>query len=36
LVPTQAELAGAAEAEVARLKERIAELERERKPAEGK
>jgi Uma2 family endonuclease len=35
LVPTQAELAEAAEAEVARLKERIAELKRERKPAEG-
>ena len=34
-VPTQAELAEAAEAEVARLKERLAELEREQRPAAG-
>src|SRR5262249_36114836 len=35
LVPTQAEVAAAAEAEVARLRERLAELERGPKPAEG-
>jgi Uma2 family endonuclease len=35
LVPTQGELAEAAEAEVARLKERLAELERERSPDAG-
>jgi Uma2 family endonuclease len=35
LVPTRTELAAAAEAEVARLRERLAELERQQKPAEG-
>jgi Uma2 family endonuclease len=35
LVPTRAEAAVAAEAEVTRLKERLTELERERKPIDG-